>query len=184
VPGYGAKLAASLQVEFIRSSQVAPAIQEIIDRLDQLAFAGENAEENPNGWADSDWMVLGRLDGEIVTQLGLLKREIGVGAARIPVGGVGGVATLPAWQRRGLSTALMRAAARFMQVELNVPFGLLVCADETQPFYARLGWKTVATELWFTENGKRQSLETAVMVLLLSEQEWPEGEIDLCGLPW
>jgi GNAT superfamily N-acetyltransferase len=184
VPGYEAKFAASLQIEFIRSSQVPPAIQKIIDRLDQLAFAGENAEKDSNEWAASDWMVIGRLDGEIVTQLGLLKREIRVGAVRIPVGGVGGVATLPAWQRRGLSTALMGVAAQFMQVELNVPFGLLVCADETQPFYARLGWKTVATKLWFTGNGKLQSLQTTVMIMPLSKQEWPEGEIDLCGLPW
>jgi len=177
-------LAASLQIEFIRSSQVPPAFQEIIDRLDQLAFAEEHAEEFSNEWATSDWMVIGRLNGEIVTQLGLLKREIRVEAMRIPVGGVGGVATLPAWQRHGLGTALMSAAAKFMKVEFNVPFGLLVCADETQPFYARLGWKTVATKLWFTGNGNLQSLQTTVMIIPFSKQEWPKGEIDLCGLPW
>jgi nodulation protein A len=152
--------------------------------LDQLAFAGENVDEGSNEWATSEWMVIGRLDGEIVTQLGLLKREIRVGAVRIPVGGVGGVATLPAWQRRGLSTAVLGAAAQFMQVELDVPFGLLVCAEETQPLYARLGWKRVATKLWFTGNEKHQSMQTMVMILPLSNQEWPEGEIDLCGLPW
>jgi GNAT superfamily N-acetyltransferase len=184
VPGNGAKLVAALQVEFIRSSQVPPAIQENINRLDQLAFAGENTGAEANEWAASDWMVLGRLGGEIVTQLGLLKREIRVGAVSIPVGGVGGVATLPAWQRRGLSSSLMGAAAQFMQVKFNVPFGLLVCADETRPFYAKLGWKKVATELWFTGNGKRQPLQTTVMILPLSKQEWPVGEIDLCGLPW
>jgi GNAT superfamily N-acetyltransferase len=175
---------AALQIEFIRSSQVPSAIQESIDRLDKLAFAGENANEAFIEWSTSDWMVLGRLDGEIVTQLGLLKREIRVGAVPLPVGGVGGVATLPSWQRRGLSSALMGAAAQFMQVELNVPFGLLVCAEETQPFYAQLGWKKVATELWFSGNGNRQSLQTPVMILPLSKQEWLEGEIDLCGLPW
>ena len=184
MPGYGSKLATLLQIEFIRSSQVSPDIQEIIDRLDQLAFAEENAEGDSNAWAASDWMGLGRMDGEIVTQLGLLKREIRVGAVRMPVGGVGGVATHPTWQRRGLSTTLMGAAAQFLQAKLNIPFGLLVCADDTQPFYARLGWKTVATELWFTRNAKLQSLQTTVMILPFSKQEWPQGEIDLCGLPW
>jgi GNAT superfamily N-acetyltransferase len=184
VPGHGAKLDASLHIEFIRSSQVPPAIQEIIDRLDRLAFAGENTGEDSNEWAASDWMVIGSLDGEIVTQLGLLKREILVGEMRTFVGGVGGVATFPTWQRRGYSTALMGAAAKFMQVELNVPFGLLVCGDETQSFYARLGWKMVATKLWFTGNGNLQTLQTTVMILPLLKQEWPEGEIDLCGLPW
>lgn len=174
----------SLQIEFIRSSQVSPDDQQTIDRLDHLAFAGKIAEDDPNEWADSDWMVLGRVDGEIVTQLGLLKREIRVGAVLMPVGGVGGVATHPAWQRLGLSTALLRAAAQFMQTEFNVPFGLLNCANESQPFYTRLGWKTVSTELWFTENKKRRSLQTPVMILPLSNRDWPEGEIDLCGLPW
>jgi predicted acetyltransferase len=184
LPEFGGNLASPLQIEFIQTSSIPPHIQSIIDQLDQLAFAGENAEEDPIEWADSDWMVLGRLDGKIVSQLGLLKREIHVGAVRLPVGGVGGVATHPALQRRGLSTALMRSAAQFLQIELNIPFGLLVCALETQPFYMRLGWKLVATELWFTQNQKRRSLHTTVMILPFSKQEWPEGEIDLCGLPW
>jgi GNAT superfamily N-acetyltransferase len=180
----GAILAISLQIEFVRASQVSPDDQKTIDRLDHMAFAGEDADEVPNEWADSDWMVLGRVDGEIVTQLGLLKREILVGDEPVIVGGVGGVATQPAWQRRGLSTELLRAAAQFMQTELNVPFGLLNCANESQPFYARLGWKTIATELWFTENKKRRLMQTPVMILLLSNHVWPQGEIALCGLPW
>jgi len=184
VVAYGAKLTCSLQIEFIRSSQISPDDQQTIDRLDHLAFAGKVAEDDPNEWAESDWMVLGRIDGEIVTQLGLLKRKIRAGAVLLPVGGVGGVATHPAWQRRGLSTALLRAAAPFIQTELKVSFGLLNCANESQPFYARLGWKTVAAELWFMENKKRRLLQTPVMILPLSTHEWPQGEIDLGGLPW
>jgi GNAT superfamily N-acetyltransferase len=180
----GAKLTDSLHVEFIQTSQISLEFQKIIDQLDHLAFAGEVAEEDPIEWADSDWMVLGRVDGVIVTQLGLLKREIRVGTVLVPVGGVGGVATHPARQHRGFSTALLRAAAQFMQTELNVSFGLLVCADESQPFYAHLGWKTIATELWFTGKEKRRRLQTPVMILPLSKHDWPEGEIDLCGLPW
>ena len=160
-------MATSVQIEFVRASQVSPEIQKIIDQVDQPAFDGEAPEENTNEWASSDWMVLGRVDGEIVTQLGLLKREIRVGDVPVFVGGVGGVVTHPAWQRHGLSSALMRAAAEFMQTKLNVPFGLLVCGNKTQPFYAHLGWQTVADELLFTENEKRQPLQTAVMILSL-----------------
>jgi predicted N-acetyltransferase YhbS len=170
-------------MEFIQASRVPSATQEIIDRMDQLVFAGET-DVGINEWADSDWMVLGRVNGEIVTQLGLLKRDIYVGGTRMTVGGVGGVATHPAWQRRGLGTALMRAAAKFLQTEIKVSFGLLVCADETQPFYARLGWKTIATELWVTQGDKSRSLQTAVMILPLDDHEWQQGKIDLCGPPW
>jgi predicted N-acetyltransferase YhbS len=183
ISGVGAKLPSSWEIEIFQTSHVPPATQEIINRLDHLAFAGET-DEGINEWADSDWMVLGRVTGEIVAQLGLLKRDILVGGARLTVGGVGGVATLPAWQRRGLGSALMRAAAQFLQSKLIVPFGLLVCADETQPFYARLGWEKVATELWVTQVKKSRPLQTAVMILPLADQEWPQGRIDLCGLPW
>jgi aminoglycoside 2'-N-acetyltransferase I len=177
-------LETSLQIEFIRSDQVTPGTQESIDRLDHLAFAGEHSEEEPNEWADSDWMGLGRVDGELVTQLCLLKREIRVGDLRLEVGGIGGVATLPAWQRRGMSSVLMGAAAQFMQEEIKVTFGLLVCAEETQPFYARLGWKTVAKECWFSGKKELQCMQTVVMIIPLSKEIWPEGKINLCGLPW
>ena len=179
----GEKLPAYWKTEFIQSSQVPPATQEIIDRLDHLAFAGD-VDEGINEWSGSEWMILGRVDDEIVSQLGVLKRDILVGGVRLAVGGVGGVATLPAWQRHGLATALMRAAARFLQEEVKVPFGLLVCGDDTQPFYARLGWKTVATGLWVTQAEKSRLLQTAVMVLPLVDYDWPQGKIDLCGLPW
>jgi aminoglycoside 2'-N-acetyltransferase I len=176
-------LAASLAIEFIRASLVSPVTQALIDGLDHLAFA-ENADEDVEGWADPDWMVLGRIDGELVTQLGLLKRVIQVGGVKLVVGGVGGVATAPAWQRQGLSTALLRASGEFLQNELSVPFGLLVCGVEMQRFYGRLGWQTIATELLFSLNNKSRHMDTIVMILPLSDQAWPEGEIDLCGSPW
>lgn len=173
----------SLEVEFIRTSEVVPTVQVIIDQLDRLAFA-ENADEDVTEWSGPDWMVLGRYEGEIVTQLGLLEREIQVGAGTLLVGGVGGVATLPARQRRGFSSTLMQAAAGFLKNEMEVPFGLLVCAEETQPFYARLGWKTVSNRLLFTQEGISQPMHTPVMILSLAVKPWPQGEIDLCGLPW
>jgi GNAT superfamily N-acetyltransferase len=181
---YEEGMVASLQIEFIRTSQVSKDIQKIIDQVDQLAFDGLGAEENTNEWSSSDWMVLGRVEEELVTQLCLLSREIRVGDVPVVIGGVGGVATHPAWQGHGLASTLMRAAAQFMRTDMNVPFGLLICAQKTQPFYARLGWQTVAEELWFTEHEQRRTMQTPVMVIPLSDQNWPEGEIDLCGLPW
>lgn len=173
----------SLQVEIVRSTQVSARVQESIDRLDRLSFA-EESEFDPSAWADSDWMVLGRLDDELVSQLGLLKREIRIGSIPLLVGGVGGVATHPGWRRSGFSSALLGAAAEFMHLEMKVPFGLLVCAPESSRFYARMGWNPVTTECWCTVKGEPHCMKTVVMVLPLSPVEWPEGKIDLCGPPW
>lgn len=176
----------ALHLEILHVGQIPSGLQAQIDELDHLAFSGEvhDADFNTIQWASHDWMALGSLDGELATQFCLLKREIRVGEQPVWVAGVGGVATHPSWRRRGLASQLLRAAEIFMRETLKVPFGLLICADETQPVYARCGWQTIAHSLVFIQNGQPRHLPTCVMCLPLTGQPWPVGEIDLCGLPW
>lgn len=176
-----------LQMRFLPVAEITPELDQRIEALDHLAFSGE-AHTDPEfasiEWGSPDWMSLGFLDGELVSQLCLHKREITVGAQRLWVAGVGGVATHPNWQKRGFAAQVLRATETFMREHLEVPFGLLVCADETQPVYARCGWQTVAQALIFVQDGKPRSLETCIMILALTSQPWPDGEINLLGLPW
>lgn len=181
---FGEDLTIKLEIETVHASQISENDQRIIDLVDHLAFAEHFDEDTTIKWSSSDWMVLGRLDGIIVSQLCLLKREIRVGEIPVMVGGVGGVGTLPAWRHHGFATEVMRAASRFMKNELQVLFGLLVCAETTQPFYAQLGWKAAATEIWFEKDGSDALMRTVVMILPLANADWPAGEINLNGLPW
>lgn len=177
----------TLEIRFLPVNQVPIELERAIDALDHLAFAGEQAHDPEFAsieWGSPDWMALGFRGGELVSQLCLHKREIAVGTARVWVAGVGGVATHPDWLRRGFASQVLRGAEIFMRETLQVPFGLLVCADETQPVYARCGWQTVAQALTFIQDEKPRSLETCVMILPLSNQSWPPGEINLLGLPW
>jgi GNAT superfamily N-acetyltransferase len=177
----------NLDIRFLPVDQVSPELDRAINTLDHLAFAGEQ-DDDPEfasiEWGSPDWMVLGLQDGELLSQLCLHKREIAVGVERVWVAGVGGVATHPDWQKRGFAGQVLRASETFMRETLQVPFGLLVCADETQPVYARCGWQTVARKLIFIQDEKPRRLETCVMILPLSNQVWPFGEINLLGLPW
>jgi predicted acetyltransferase len=176
-----------LQIEFLHITQISPELDREIDALDHLAFSADENDDpefNAIEWSAQEWMALGRLDGQLVSQLCLLKREILVGGEKVTVAGIGGVATHPQWQRQGLASQIMRATETFLRDEICVPFGLLVCAEQTQPVYARCGWQTVANALFFVQNDQRLPLYTCVMVLPLSGQPWPSGEIDLCGLPW
>ena len=176
-----------LQIEILHSDKISAGLDGQIDQLDHLAFSGESHDDpefNSIAWADHDWMALGFVDETLVSQFCLLKREILVGGAPLLVAGIGGVATHPDWQRRGLASRLLRASEAFMRDELRVPFGLLICADQTQPLYARCGWQTVAHSLNFTQNERQRQLDTCVMILPLANQPWPTGLIDLCGLPW
>ncbi len=79
---------------------------------------------------------------------------------------------------------MLRATESFMRDTMQVPFGLLICADETQAFYQLSRWQRVADALYFTQDKVRRPLQTCVMILQLTDQPWHTGEIDLCGLPW
>ena len=177
----------NLRIEIIRANQISAELGKQIDALDHLAFSGQIHHDPDFGsirWASHDWMVLGHLGSELVTQLCLLKREITVSEAKVWVAGIGGVATHPNWRQRGLASQLLRASEAFIQTEIRTPFSLLICADETQPIYAHCGWQTVAKSLTFIQDSQRRRLETCVMILSLINQPWPAGEINLCGLPW
>jgi GNAT superfamily N-acetyltransferase len=173
-----------LDIRFIPSAVLTEEIQSAFDALDHLAFGEEKDEFSSIQWATPDWMALGFLQGNLVTQLCIPKREITMGTERVWVAGLGGMATHPKVQHQGLGSALLAATEAFMRDTIQVPFGLLICAEETRPFYARSRWQAAADTLFFTQDQKRRMLKTCVMILPLTDRLWPAGEIDLCGLPW
>ncbi|MFN8411341.1 MAG: GNAT family N-acetyltransferase [Anaerolineales bacterium] len=178
----------TLQIRFIPHKEISAGLQAEIDALDKLAFAEDDIDNDPEfssiRWAGPDWMALGYLDKELVTQLSMPKREIIVGSNKVWVAGIGGMATHPKHHHKGYGSALLKATENFMRDEVRVPFGLLICADETQPFYELARWQRVADLLYYHQDSQRKMLHTSVMILNLGNQTWPAGEIDLCGSPW
>ena len=178
----------SLQIKFLAENQVSEELQSEVNALDALAFSSVDQNEEPGfagvEWASHDWMELGFMGDQLVSQLCLLKREIRVGETPTWVAGIGGLATDPKWQKQGFALQLLLKAKGFMKNQMGVPFGLLICSDVMQPYYARNGWKKVAQSLRYVQSGAHRVLTTCVMILPLDDQDWPAGEIDLCGLPW
>jgi len=177
-----------LNIRFIPELEITSELQREIDLLDKLAFADDGMDDDPEfssiHWSSPDWMALGYLHDDLVTQLCLPRREISVGFEKIWVAGIGGMATHPNHQHKGYGSALLGATESFMRNEMSVQFGLLICADQTRPFYELAGWQFAADHLYFTQENQRRSLDTCVMILPLTNQAWHTGEIDLCGLPW
>jgi GNAT superfamily N-acetyltransferase len=179
-----------LTITIARSVELAPEMNERIDRLDDLAFNSDSDEaEEPDlfndlEWSSSDVMLLGWLDDELVSQVGILRREILVGGKPLWVGGIGGVATLPDRQGKGYAGKLMRRAETYMRDEMGVPFGLLICGWARIPMYAHLGWELVAGAWRVVYKGGTALVPDNIMALRLSDQAWPAGEIDICGKPW
>jgi GNAT superfamily N-acetyltransferase len=179
---------ADLDIRFIPYLELTPVLQSQFDELDHLAFGGMNEEEDPEfstiQWATPDWMALGFLQGQLVTQLCIPKRQITVGTERVWVAGLGGMATHPEFQPQGLGSTLLAATEAFMRDTIQVPFGLLICAEGTRPFYEHSRWQFAANSLYFTQEDQRRIMNPCVMILPLTDRLWPPGEIDLCGLPW
>lgn len=176
-----------IKCEIISSELITPEDKKLFDQISDLAFRDDEKDPELRSveWSPQmDWMGLGRLGEELVTILGLLKREILVGKRTILVYGIGGVATHPNWQKQGFSSALLNKAAQFMLENKEATFGLLICAEERRSFYGLAGWKYVADALFYFQSGNKRKLKSVVMVLPILEQNWPQGEIDLCGLPW
>ena len=135
-------------------------------------------------WAIDDWDVMVWVGERLVSRLGLVERIARVGEREVRLTGVGGVGTLPDARRRGYAALALRAAERFLRDELRADFGLLICAEKRIPFYGRLGWRVVGGPVVFEQPGGKRTLAGTAMALPGTKSDWPDGVIDLCGLPW
>jgi GNAT superfamily N-acetyltransferase len=170
-----------MEIEVKRTNELAESERAYIDAWLIQQFAEESGDYE---WSDVDWHVLLRVNGQLVSHVEIVERIGAVDGRPVKLGGIGGVVTLPEWRGRGLATATLERAAAFMCEELQVAFGLLICGRDMIPFYSRLGWQVVAGPLVFDQPGGKVVFDDVTMVLPCVGQEWPEGAIDLCGLPW
>ena len=164
------------------AAELSPVESAQVEEVGGLAFSGDSMEDL--GWSRAEWFVLGKLDGRVVSQAGILKRGILTGGQPVMVGGVGGVATHPDFQRQGYAGEVMKAAGIFMREKLGAAFGLLVCSEKRVPYYAKFGWQPMTAPMYFAFRGGKRRFHDPVMILPLLQNEWPQGDVDLQGGPW
>lgn len=130
--------------------------------------------------------VVYEANGQPVSYLDILERPCTVGGQPVNLAGIGGVMTPPEFRGRGYASRALEAAADFMRTRIDAPFALLVTGENRIPFYGRLGWQHIQAPLRFYQpDGIDKSDRIAViMILSLHGDPWPDGEIDLRGLPW
>ena len=187
-----------MQIEIKRDCELSLAERRCLEQMFVPLFAQETGAVDDTGvaegvgeiewdkieWAGIDWHVFLWEGEEMVSHVEIIDRIGTVGGRSIRLGGIGGVATRPSWRGHGFAAAAMQKAAEFMREELRVDFGLLICDQQTQPFYRRLGWQSVQGPLVFDQPARRVTFTDVVMVLACRQSDWPVGVIDLCGLPW
>jgi len=170
-----------MEIEIRTSSQIPKAELEQVSAWVTQIFSDDN---DGLQWATDDWHVMVRLDRQVASRVGIVERMGTVNGQPVKLGGIGGVATLPAYRRRGLAHAAMAKAAEFMRNELKVEFGLLICGTKMILYYGRSGWQVVQGPMLFEQPKGMVTYTDTIMILPCTKNDWPSGIIDLCGLPW
>jgi aminoglycoside 2'-N-acetyltransferase I len=135
-------------------------------------------------WAKPDWAVMVWEDDDMVSNIHIIERTIKVGGEPVKLGGVGNIATKVEWRKRGYASSALKVAQSFLLDSLHVDFGLMIATKEMIPRYEKVGWSVIADSLLVDQPDGNTRLNYPVMVLPVLKQDWPEGTIDLCGLPW
>ena len=134
-------------------------------------------------WRPKDVHFLMDVDGQTVSHVGVLKHGISVGGQLATVGGVGGVVTLPNFQRNGYARELMLHAVEFLK-KWQVDAGLLFCLRRRVPYYESQGWQVIDGPVVVEQPSGGIVSPLEVMVLQLCKASWPDGEVQLNSFPW
>jgi predicted N-acetyltransferase YhbS len=93
-------------------------------------------------WEDSTFALeqirIAEVDGKIVSHVWVAERPVFYrGQTVLPMGGIGGVGTLPEFRGQGLATLLLEDAIAYMNRKGHA---ISMLFTGINPFYARLGW--------------------------------------------
>jgi GNAT superfamily N-acetyltransferase len=136
------------------------------------------------GSAGAQWYVFGTLDGEHVGRCELVERVILVKGEPLAVGGVTGVVSEPDYRCRGVARGIIARGVEFMRDERRLAFALLTCNRKLGPLYEKLGWKSVLGPNVYAQPDGPRTCPGLTMVFESAAEPWPEGPMDMQGLPW
>lgn len=134
-------------------------------------------------FAAVDWYVFGIRADQWVSMLEITERTARVDQQHLMLALIGSVVTVPQWRGQGYASALLQHATTFFCQQRGVAFGLLLCMDRVVSFYERRGWQRVVEPLFYDQPTGKVLSDQNTMVYACSNLPWPQGTIDLCGLP-
>jgi predicted N-acetyltransferase YhbS len=137
------------------------------------------------GWRDKELHTVGRLDGRVVSHVGLTVAVAEVAGTPFAVVGVGGVLVARSERGRGRLTPVMDAALE-RAATLGPPRALLFCAEPRVAMYARFGFARIGEPVTIDRpgGGTRVFPEVTMWRPLRPGVEWPAGPVRLYGLPF
>jgi GNAT superfamily N-acetyltransferase len=155
-----------------------------IERACDAAFH-DFALQRTTVWAPPElWFVERGADG-LDGFVGLLWREVIADTTPVRVGGIASLVVDPDRRGTGLGARLLDRALAEMRATPMVAAGLLLCAEKLVPFYARLGWQRVTTQVRCMQHGVEIDWPAAAMQRpLVAAGAAASATLRLNGLPW
>ncbi|WP_202845202.1 GNAT family N-acetyltransferase [Luteimonas saliphila] len=173
-----------LTIEQVRHQDLPHARREQLRLLASEAF-DQFAIVRETRWAAPDWTFLGKADdGGLACFYHLVERAVRIDGQPVAVAGLNNLITTRAYRGRGLASELLAASERAWFSSLDARCGLLLCAEALVPFYQRLGWQRVRSEVRFEQPAGVRTWTAECMMLDPTRAAIDPTVIDLCGLPW
>jgi aminoglycoside 2'-N-acetyltransferase I len=147
--------------------------------VERLAWAGVV-------FAHADLRVLIQDEtGDVVSHVGIYRREVQWNGRKVRAGGIGGVATRADQRRRGYASIALNAAIQTLKDEGSTDFAMLFCEAKNAPFYMARGFKPFAGEIYCEQPPQGRVRFEAIAPYVHDIRRAPrQGTIDLCGLAW
>jgi len=140
-------------------------------------------------WARANLRVLieapdGSGKDGLACHVGIYFRTIMWNGRKVPIGGIGGVATRQDCRRRGLAGLALGAAIQTMRDHEAVRFAMLFCEPHNFAFYQARGWHPFTGEIYAEQPEGQIRFEVMAPFVFDISRAPCDGAIDLCGLPW
>jgi GNAT superfamily N-acetyltransferase len=128
-------------------------------------------------------LVLLTPDGAFAGAIGLTVAQVSVGGQELPVVGMGSLIVRRDLRGHGLS-ARLADAARALAAELGPDRAMLFCDPAVVGLHAARGYAPVQAPVLVDQPRGRVEMPLAAMWRPIRPCEWPEGVVEVVGLPF
>jgi hypothetical protein len=135
------------------------------------------------------YRIIGKNDKDtIVAHTAVVERTIMIGSdlSKVRVAGIQSFCVLRDYRSSGLSNKIMSVAMKEGS-RRNFDAGLLFCRKSLEKLYSSMGWSSINTAVYMTDDEKGKTLIPArniTMFYPLNVMQLPTGDIDLAGTDW
>lgn len=161
-----------IKVETIPYQQAPLKIKNLINELLQVIWLTENdSEAHESNLIVQSFYVM--IDSKIVSYAAVIQVKVIIKEKLYQIGGLSCVATLPSFQRQGISSKIIASATSWM--EDNVDFGVFTCTPNLVDFYYKAGkWKPMTNVILVANHDKDAlssiNLDVIVMMRIFSKK--------------